>query len=229
MALPTPTITYFLDGYSLHSYFGIYVKSTKGILDLPKMKPLIRHSWPDSPGESVYLRAPQFEAKEFSLDCFIQATSIFDFTQKLNTFLSAVTTPVPNVGTHRLQININASNPLVYQVYCPDGINVNARFSPNAQIGTFTIKFRCPEPLAKVCKYTAPPTTLTVNFGSVKRATIYWGDGTMNSDLLPYQSYTFNHTYSASGTYYIIIAGDVDSIFLLTGTGTFSTIWNKLF
>jgi hypothetical protein len=226
MALPTPTISYLFDGNALHSTYGVYVSGTKGILDLPKMKVPQRYSWPDLPGESVDLVSPQYDVKEFSLDCWMQATSILDFTTKLNSFIKALISPVANTGTHRLQINIDSSTVLLYQVYCADGLAANIRFKADAQIGTFTVRFREPEPMKRIYKHTVPSYSLSITIVASKSLNVYWGDGTMSADLAPDITNVVSRFYGSTGVKYIIITGDIDSISYISTTATI--LWDKL-
>lgn len=225
MALPAPTITFSIDGNLLHTTYGVYVRETRGILDLPKMKDPVKYNWPDLPGESIDLTNPLFEPKEFYLDCFISATSVLDFTQKLNTFLKAIINPIAT-GTHRLHVQIDAVTAVVYQVYLPDGAAANIRFRRSAGIGTFTLKFREPEPVKKIYKWSAPPYAVTFTTVSSKPINIYWGDNTITPDLAIDQAVTSNHTYSSTGVKWIILTGDLESISYLTTTATL--VWDKL-
>lgn len=225
MALPTPTITYYLDGVSFTTY-SVYVSATRGIVDLPKMKEPVRFSAQDLPGEYVDLSAPQFDVKEFSLDCWIQATSILDFMTKVNTFFKALILPNSSTGTHRLQISIDSSSPLVYQVYCPDGAPVNARFSQHAQVGTFTLKLREPEPVKKIYKFSVPGYTVSFSIVCTKPVNFYWGDLTATKDILAATSTAVPHAYGSPGWKYIILTGDMESITYLTTTATL--VWDKL-
>lgn len=226
MAIPTPTIQYSLDGNLLHTVYGVYVQATRGLLDLPKMKDPIKYSSPDLPGDIVDLASPQFEAKEFYLDCMVQATSILDGIQKVNTFLKALIAPIATIGTHRLQITVDASSYLVYQVYCPDAVAINQRFIRSSQTLTFSVKLREPEPVKKIYKWTAPPYACTISVQASKPLNIYWGDATMNADLTPDTVNTIAHTYGSTGVKWIIITGDVDSISYLSTTATL--VWEKL-
>lgn len=226
MALPTPTIQYSLDGNLLHSVYGVYVQATRGLLDLPKMKEPVKYSWPDLPGEAIDLSNPQFESKEFYLDCMVQATSILDGMQKVNTFLRALIQPVATIGTHRLQITVDSTTYLVYQVYCPDAIAINQRFIRASQVLTFSVKLREPEPVKKIFSWTVPGYTVTISVQATKPLNIYWGDGTMNADLTPDVVNTINHTYGTTGKKWIIVTGDMESITSLSSTATL--VWEKL-
>lgn len=225
MATFTPTIAYYLDGTAFSTY-GVYVQSTVGITDMPKMKELTKFSSPDLPGEYVDLTAPMLDVKDFTLNCWVKGTNALDLTQKINTFIKALVTPVANVGTHRLHIAIDALSPLVYQVYCPDGMAVNVKFKNNETVATFSVKLREPEPMKRVYRWSSPPTTCSFSIVTSKPVNIYWGDNTATKDIAINSTQTPARTYSGSGNKFIIITGDLDSISYLSTTATL--VWDKL-
>lgn len=220
MALPTPVISYYWDGYNIFTTYSVNVSATRGILDVPKMKDVLKYSWPDQPGESVDLTAPQFDPKEFSMDFWIQGTTLLDCQQKMNTFIKALILPIAATGTHRLQIDVDSVTPLVYQVYCPEGVSSNIRFNPASRIISFTVKFREPEPVKRVYRWTAVPYLVGFSMVASKPINFYWGDATMTADQISDTVLTINHTYTTTGTKYIIITGDLAAISYLSTTAT---------
>ena len=217
------TIEYYLDGISLKSY-GVYVSEAQGLFDRPKNKPLTKTDWAEYHGEVVDLDNIRLSSREIVLICFIKAVSILDFAIKVNTFLQIYSAP----GTKRLLVQIDVNNPLVYEVYCEDGITIRKKWSDGTMVGTFQIKLTEPDPVKKVLKYTrlgVGAKTVTITLTSEKLLGIFWGDGTKTLDVSG-TGVVITHDYAADGSYFIIIAGNIDEITNLTHNAT--VVWNKL-
>lgn len=214
-------ISYKLDNVELSTY-GVRVKNTEGLHDLPKMKTPLTSDFPDRHGERVDLTSVFYEAREIELECWIEASSRADFLTKLNTF---ITTALVKTGLRQLVVEYDTTKPLCFLCYFADGLNVTRETKWNAQrmFGTFTLKLREPEPFKKVLKFTATAESLTCNlaFTTPKSVTVFWGDGT--SQAVNATSANLSKTYTA-GTYIIAIVGNANEITNVVTNAT--TIWS---
>lgn len=215
-------VTYYIDGIDLNTY-GVYISSSDGLLSRPKMKTPVSVNWPTYHGEVVDLSKRYYESREIELECFIKADSKEDFISKLNTFLQVF----DQSGTRRLMVVVDVTKPLVYEVYLSDELKVTKKWSDSTMVGTFTLKLIEMQPIKKVVKFVATDTTktLSITLTTSKLVNAYWGDANVSYDISG-TSQTVTHTYTSNGTYYTIIAGNIDEITSLTTTGT--VIWNKL-
>lgn len=77
----------------IFSTYGIYVKETKGLNLLPKIKKPFIRDWPDEQGDDAYLPTNTvYESKEVSITFFIQKNTVGDIKASLTSFLQYVTT-----------------------------------------------------------------------------------------------------------------------------------------
>jgi hypothetical protein len=210
-------VVYYLDGTDLKTY-GVYVSASDGLLSRPKPKNPVSQNWPDHHGEVVDLTKRYYEARKIKLDCFIKATSKEDFVTKMNTFLALFDA----TGTRRLMVVVDATKPLVYEVYLSNAIEPKKSWSDAEMAGTFATELTESAPMKRVVKITG--TSLSITLTTAKLVDIFWGDGAVTRDVIG-TSQTKTHTYS-SGTYYAIVAGNIDDITAFSTTGT--TIWSKL-
>lgn len=216
-------VTYLLDGVDLRTY-GVYVSDSDGLLSRPKMKQPNSMSWPNYHGEVVSLQKKYYEARAIKLNCFIKASDPTDFINKLNAFLALF----DKAWTRRLTVSVEANEPLVYEVYAEDGIEVKKEWNKSTMVGTFILNLKEPEPVKRVLKYTRTADadkTVSITLTSSKLLNIYWGDGSHTFDVSG-TSQTRTHNYTANGTYYIVITGNIDEITSLTTTG--KIVWTKL-
>ncbi len=216
-------IAYYLDGVDLKSY-GVYVSASSGLISRPKIKEPVKQSWKTHHGEVIDLSKRYYESRKIVLECFIKASNKEDFLSKMNTFLQVLDI----AGTRRLMVVVDATKPLVYEVYISDQIDPKKQWSDSKMVGTFNIEMIEPSPIKKVIKHirAAEATkTLSITISTPKVVDIYWGDGTVTYDVLG-TSQVVTHDYSTNGTYYAIVAGCIDEITSLTTTGT--VLWNKL-
>ncbi|MBV5348915.1 phage tail family protein [bacterium] len=211
-------VTYYLDGVDIKTY-GVYVKSSDGLLSRPKPKKRLSADWPDYNGELVDLSKKVYESRSIKLECFIKATSKADFQSKMVTFLSALDA----AGTRRLMVVVDPTKPLVYEVYLSGDVDPVKKWSDTTMVGTFKLEFTEPSPIKRVVAVTG--TSLTITISSPKLVDIYWGDGSVTNDVSGTNQAT-SHTYSVSGTYYAIVAGNIDEITAFSTTGT--VLWTKL-
>jgi hypothetical protein len=207
-----------LDGVDLKSY-GVYIEKSEGLLSRPKMKQPLTANWKDYHGEVVDLSKRYYESRKISLDCFIKATNKEDFITKMNTFLAALDA----AGSRRLMVIVDPTKPLVYEVYVSSAVDPKKTWSDSAMAGTFSIDLIEPSPIKRVVKVTGTNVTITIT--STKLVDIFWGDGSVTRDVSG-TNQAKSHTYSASGTYYPIVTGNIDEITAFSTSGT--VLWNKL-
>ena len=157
----------------------------------------------------------------------MKANGKIDFTERLNRLYDLLRTD----GTQRLYIGIHPTKPLVYEVYCEDGVAPSKRWHDEMMIGTFTLKLKEPDPVKRVIRHqrrNAATSTVSVAFNSTKMVNIYWGDGTKTEDV--YGDHTganaITHTYENDGIYFIIVAGVIEELTDFTTNGII--VWNKL-
>lgn len=98
-------------------------------------------------------------------------------------------------------------------------------------IGTFSLKLKEADPVKRVVRHqriNSSSAEVSIAFKSDKMVNIYWGDGTVDTDV--YGDCTGNnaikHTYQTNGIYYIIVAGVIEDITEFTTNGII--VWNKL-
>lgn len=224
---------YTVDGVNIKD-FGVYVSSSKGIIDRPKVKAKKTTSWDSYHGVSVDLGNRYFEARTITLECFIIAGDQVDFIIKLNKFYELF----EKNGTQRLMISVHPTKVLVYEVYLDDEIGITKTWNDSTNVGEFTLTLIEPSPVKRVLKYICTDTstnTCTISMHTDKMVNIYWGDGTVdydvNGDVDDDDTATagyieISHTYSSIGDYYPIITGCINEITEFTTNAII--IWNKL-
>lgn len=216
-------IAYYIDSADIKDY-GVFIEGSDGLLSKPKKKKPFSNVWNDYHGEVVDLAKVYYESREIVLDCFIVADNKADFIVKCNAFLSLF----DQANTRRLAVSVDGSEPLLYEVFAEDTINIKKKWSDSSMIGTFQLKLKEPEPIKKVIKYQRTGTgdqTVSITVTSSKLLNIYWGDGSHTYDVSG-TNQTVTHSFSSNGTFYIVITGDIDAITSITTTGTI--VWNKL-
>ena len=217
-------IKYYLDGIDFHQY-GVFVSASDGLTSQPKMKSPMSLNWDNYHGEMVDLRKKYYESRIIKLECFVKASGPVDFISKVNAFQELFAKP----WTRRLSVVLDGNEPLLYEVYCEDGIEMKSRWSKDTMVGTFTLTLKEPEPVKRVYKFNRQSAgdILTMTITSNKMVNIYWGDGSHTFDTYG-TLVELGHSYTENGTYYIVVTGDIDEI----GTGDIDTnatlVWNKL-
>lgn len=233
-------LTYLLDGVDFKEY-GVCVSSSKGLVDGLKMKEPRKVEFDGYHGTAIDLSRPRFDEREITLECFITATGgKLEFVRKVKAFIDLFSArhKAPNgatlnadlcqAGRHRLMVDIHPVKALVYEVYLPDGTNVEKTWNDASMTGTFTLKLREPEPVKKVLKHIRTNsgnahTEFTIT--TTKLINVYWGDGTTSQDIYG-TGVTVGHTYAENGEYFIIITGVIEDIEAFT-TGDI-VIWDKV-
>jgi hypothetical protein len=231
------TTQHLLDGFNFKD-FGVFVSSSKGILDALKLKEPLKLGWDGYHGEAVDLSRPRMQARDITLECFIKTEGgKMAFVKILNDFLNLFyaphkkqygnTTQLAPAGLHRLTIDIHPVKPLIYEVYLQDGVEIEKEWNERRMVGTFTLKLREPEPVKRILKHycTSDSTkTIAINISTQKMVNIYWGDGTTTQDVSGTR--TITHDYVENGEYYAVVTGVIEDI------TEFSTnaiiIWSKI-
>lgn len=148
--------TYFIDGYSLYTYFGIGVESgSADFLKFPDRKDSTSHDWKDENGLDVDLTRVFLAAREATLNMWLLADDENDFWTKYNLFLSSVTKP----GLRRLTVSEFDRD---YYVYYKKMVTLTrlTRIKDTTKIGLkFSVTFIEQDPTTN-----AQPTYIVDNF-----------------------------------------------------------------
>lgn len=218
-------IRYYIDNQELGS-LGVNVSRVSGLFNLPKLKDVLKTSWPNRHGEVVDLSNPIYDIREIELECWIRATSRIDFMNKANqTLLNLFAKP----NLRELRVEYDPGKPLLYYCYPAAGVNLNreSRWNASVQVGRFNIKLVEPEPLKRVYKFIANDVQnsrqLHMQFNPSPLFTVFWGDG--NFDVVTAGTQV-DHYYQADGVYYVSIVGMVNQINGLVTLPELELIWN---
>lgn len=194
-----------------------------------KMKEPLKVTWTDQHGDVVDLATPRYEARIITLECFIKAATPTAFILALQTFIAAF----QKNGLQRLMIDVDdgveTRKPLLYEIYQCEDIEISKKWNQAKMIGTFTLKLREPEPVKKVYKFDANIGTGVVTVNMTLTTTdpinIYWGDGQHIYDVTT-STGQVSRTYTATGTYYIVLTGVIENITTVTTNAT--EVWSRL-
>ena len=201
--------------------FGVYVMSSKGLIDLPTIKESLTVDWPDEHGKIVDLTAPRYNYREIELQCLIKASGKLDFFDKVRAFIKAF--QLPNLRT--LELNFS-TKPVIYLVYLADGVSIEKKWRENEMFGTFDLRLIEPAPIKRLLLCTGASASIT--FTTSNPINIYWGDGTSLINVTG-NNVTKTRTYAGgAATRYILITGVIEEIsgFTINSANT-STIWSR--
>lgn len=201
--------SYLLDGIDFKT-FGVYISSSDGILNRPKLKAPATLSWDNYHGESVDLFHKFYEPREITLSCFVKAESKIDFIKRVAAFEAQF----DKQGTNRLVIDVHPTKPLIYEVYCKDAIEIQKEWSDTQMVGTFKLKLIEPEPVKRVLKHirrSEETKTCTITLTTSKLVNIYWGDGSVDYDIYG-ETRTIAHEYTKDGDYFPVVTGCIEEI-----------------
>lgn len=217
----TKQLEYYIDGVNFKEY-GIRVESSQGLVDLLSLKntPTIEND--NYHGEMVDLSEKRYQPREITLNCWLKAKGKMDFTERVNKLYAHF----QKEGTARLMCSIHPTKPLVYDVYCPEGIAQEKKWHDDMMIGTFAMKVREPDPVKRVVRHQRLGETsseVSVSFHSPKLVTVSWGDGTSES---VYGDVELTHTYDKNGIYYVIVGGVIEEITNFQTNGII--VWQRL-
>ena len=164
---------------------------------------------------------PRYKERTITLESFIEASGRAAFVEWANLFISQF----DKAGDRRLKVEYDGeTRPLIFQVDRNDALDVDKTWDDELMVGTFQLKLRECEPVKRVLRFIGSGTA-SIKITTTKMVNIYWGDDTYDYDVSGTDK-TITHTYSASGTYDIVITGVIEDI------KAFDTncivIWNKL-
>lgn len=235
----TRQLAYKLDGINFKDY-GVYVSASKGLLDGLKMKEPNKVEFDGYHGTAVDLSRPRFEERSITLECFMKVKGgKMAFVQAVKNFVeqfhakhvapaSGMEGSVCPAGLHRLTVDIHPTKPLLYEVYLPDGMEVDKTWNDSKMVGTFSLKLTEPEPVKKVIKHlrvSEETKRLTITLTTTKLVNIYWGDGTQMQDVYG-TNVTITHDYAEDGDYFAIITGVIEEVTNVDTNGII--VWDKL-
>ena len=234
----TKQLAYLLDGVDFKK-FGVFVSKSKGLMDALKQKEPAKVEFSGYHGVAVDLSRPRFDEREIQLECFMHVTGgKMAFVQAVKNFVEQFTAKhkVPAgmesaacpAGLHRLTVDIHPTKPLLYEVYLPEGVEVDKTWNDKRMVGTFTLRLREPEPVKMVLKHLRVNDNtrqVQVTLTTSKLVNIYWGDGTQMQDVYG-DNITITHDYQQNGDYFIVITGVIEEV---TNVQTNAIIvWEKL-
>lgn len=215
-------VEYYIDGRNFKE-FGVYISLATGLVGKLKQKETLSVDWNNYHGLVVDKRRPRYKERTITLQCFIETFGKTDFVEKTNVFMSQF----DKEGDVRLKVEYDGTaKPLVYEVYCPDDVDVSKKWDDALMVGTFKLKLIECEPVKKVLRWTGltANTTARISVTSSKLLNIYWGDGSHTFDVSG--EITVEHTYTNAGSYEIVITGVIEDIKNFSSNATI--IWNRL-
>ncbi|MBN8820757.1 MULTISPECIES: hypothetical protein [unclassified Spirosoma] len=202
---------------------GLFVSESEGVVDALKRKPPLKVDWPNAHGEVVDLSRARFEPRVIKLSCFMIAPNAEGFMNQLNALRVELYRP----GTQRLRINPVSGRPFVYEVYCPDGVEVKKKWRNGKMFAQFDLTLIEPQPIKWILS--APGNaTASMTLSAPSPLTFYWGDG--SNTQVQGCNQTVSHTYggSSSAVYYLIISGELD-VFASHSSTNLTEIWTRLY
>ncbi|WP_373775898.1 LamG-like jellyroll fold domain-containing protein [Porphyromonas loveana] len=217
------TQKYSINGIDFKDY-GVFVSGSDGILSRPKLKRMATISWDNYHGEDVDLKHKYYEPREITLSCFIKADSKAEFMMRVSEFERVFDV----AGLQRLVVDVHPTKPLIYEVYCKDEIAVSKVWSSGTMVGVFKLKLIEPQPVKRVLRHirvSEATKSCTINITTPKCVNIFWGDGTVDEDVLG-RSVSISHNYQKDGEYFPVITGCIDEIEEFQTNAII--VWNKL-
>ncbi len=217
-------LTWYIDQKDIATEYGCSVEGSSGLLDMPKAKSPLSADIDDWHGEMMDMEDIRYQPRDIILSCFLIGTSMGDFNTKINNFKVSLAAD----GPHQLTIT-GLAIPVSYIIMCTDGFTVSKQWRANGMtIGTFQLKLREMCPVKCVLKYVGAGTMGldVIPFLDIS-GRIYWGDGYYSTpaDVDGLSAYT--HTYSAVGTYYIVITGALNPN-ITPDYGSATLLWEQL-
>ncbi|MDC2194957.1 hypothetical protein PO081_16880 [Bacteroides thetaiotaomicron] len=201
-------VEYYIDGKNFKD-FGVYVSASSGLVGLLERKDALTVDWDNYHGKVVDKKRPRYKERTITLECFIEASNKSAFVEWVNLFMAQF----DKEGDARLKVEYDGkAKPLVYEVYCPDAVDVTKKWSDDLMVGTFKIKLVECEPVKKVLRHigVSANSKAQINVTSSKLLNIYWGDGTHTFDVSG--ETTVEHTYTDPDIYDIIVTGVIEDI-----------------
>lgn len=201
-------VEYYIDGKNFKD-FGVYVSASSGLVGMLERKDALTVDWDNYHGKVVDKKRPRYKERTITLECFIEASNKSAFVDWVNLFMAQF----DKEGDARLKVEYDGkAKPLVYEVYCPDAVDVTKKWSDDLMVGTFKIKLVECEPVKKVLRHigVSANSKAQINVTSSKLLNIYWGDGTHTFDVSG--ETTVEHTYTDPDIYDIIVTGVIEDI-----------------
>lgn len=215
-------VEYYIDGKNFKE-FGVYVSASSGLVGMLERKDALTVDWDNYHGKVVDKKRPRYKERTITLECFIEASNKSAFVEWVNLFMAQF----DKEGDVRLKVEYDGkAKPLVYEVYCPDAVDVTKKWSDDLMVGTFKIKLVECEPVKKVLRHigSSANSKVQISVTSSKLLNIYWGDGAHTFDVSG--ETTVEHTYTDPDIYDIIVTGVIEDI------ESFSTnaivVWDRL-
>ena len=225
-------ITYYLNNVSLNAA-GIGVKSAEGLIELPDLKERRKGDWKAMNGVVLDTARPFMKERTIKLNCawLIQTNGTINNVQAAQKYVRETLLNYGQSVQLRVQFPTGVlANPLVYNVVQDKGIGFSWKFSGNDILLEFTIALIEPQPTKLVLQYKATTGNLeaALSFTAADGTTqfdIDWGNGSTDFDVTAtYASsvYTVSktHVYTNTGTYYIIVSGDIYKVNSVSQQGT---------
>lgn len=214
-------IRYTIDNIDFND-FGVWVKESAGVVDLPKPKEIKSTSWAEYHGSVVDLRNVRMEQRQITLSCYLKADNSADFTAKILNFEKLLFG-----GLKRLQIDLTQDTSLFFDCYLSDEILVKKKWSEADMVGEFQIKLTEPEPQKKVLRFVATEAgkVFNITLSTLDAVQFSFGDGQTSGDVWG-TDFEVEHEYSEAGEFFILIKGNIDNIHNITTNA--EIIWEKL-
>jgi hypothetical protein len=193
-------IVYRIDGINL-ACLGLNTSASDGVIDKLSIKGITKVSHPGEHGEDVDLSEYRYNVRKLSFKCWMAAEDNADLIHKQQ----KVAEIIGKNRLLRLEIVPDRFTPLVFDVYCPDGIVFNKEWNEEGEaFAEFTLNFIEPQPIKKVFVTRAPKEPV-IEINSETPIQISWGDGMV-------EKYCFSGTYAHPYTdnipkHYIIVSG----------------------
>lgn len=232
-------VEYYVDGVNFKT-FGVEVSQADGLLDALERKEPLKVDWDSYHGEVIDLHRPHYQPRDITLECFIVASSNYQFVKAMRKFFDAF----EKSGTARLTCEYTSNaKPLEYDIYRNDKVEVEKTWNDELMVGTFTIALREPQPVKRVLKFicqSAADAVFTISTN--KRISVSWGDNNMacyvstdggstwtdndRSQGISGTAVKVKHPYSSAGSYNIVIHGNIEDIDSLTSD--LIPLWSRL-
>lgn len=140
--------------------FGVFISSSKGLMDKPKPKPRKSYDWAEYHGKAVDLSKPKYDEREIELQGWIEGEDWAKMKQNFDALMNEF----DKEGLVRLVIEY-LNNALVYDVYLSDDVELKKEFRNGKMIGFFELKMKEPQPIKKVYKLIGSDLQLSFNSG----------------------------------------------------------------
>jgi hypothetical protein len=208
----TSNVIYLLNGNDLSTWKAFIVKSDN-FLSLPKRKDKIAYNWPDEHGEDIDLTTVYFEPSDYDLEIIMYADTLAALQANIKLLIAELS----KTGLQHLKMAGIAG---VTPFYTNGHVSVEnlTGISSTQAAARVTFSIRNPNPINRQFWTTKASINLTSQLYIVttKALTINWGDG--NIEAIAAGTITKIHTFTAIGTYCIVVYGGVDGITTITPT-----------